>query len=112
MRTKPLYDEPFELDSAGTRDAPGFGALSVLLPPGRYTVQLTVDGQTQSQPLEVLKDPNSFATDQDIAASSEALLKLQAEQNAAGLPSDYDPAWSAAAFSNPVPAKPTTVSSK
>ena len=84
MRTKPLYDEPFALDSNGTRDAPGFGSFSVLLPPGRYTVQLTVDGQTQSQPLEVLKDPNSFATDQDIAASSQALLKLQAEQNAAG----------------------------
>ena len=32
MRTKPLYDEPFELDSNGTRDAPGFGPISVLMP--------------------------------------------------------------------------------
>ena len=40
------------------------------------------------------------------------LVAFEAEQKAAGLPSDYDPAWSAASFSNPVPAKPTTVSSK
>jgi hypothetical protein len=84
MRTKPLYDEPFELDSNGTRDAPGFGPISVLLPPGRYTVQLTVDGQSQSQPLEVRKDPNAFTTAADIAASTQALLKLQDERNAAG----------------------------
>jgi hypothetical protein len=85
MRTKPLDNEVFELDPDGTRDAPGFGSFSVLMPPGRYTVQLTVDGQSQSQsqPLEVRKDPNSFATMQDIQASSAALLKLQADQTVA-----------------------------
>ena len=39
------------------------------------------------------------------------LVAFEAEQKAAGLPSDYDPAWSAASFSAPA-AKPTTVSSK
>ena len=29
------------------------------MPPGRYTVKLTVGGQSFTQPLEVLKDPNS-----------------------------------------------------
>ena len=83
MRTKQMYNDVFQLDTAGTRDAPGFGSFSVLLPPGRYTVKLTVDGQSQSQPLEVRKDPNAFATDQDIKASVDRLLALQVDQNAA-----------------------------
>jgi hypothetical protein len=83
MRTKPLDNPEFVLDADGTRDTPGFGGFSVLLPPGRSTVQLTVDGQTQSQPLEVRKDPNSFATDRDIQLATEALLRLQGDQNAA-----------------------------
>ncbi|MEO6376446.1 MAG: hypothetical protein ABIO37_00360 [Caulobacteraceae bacterium] len=40
------------------------------------------------------------------------LVAFEAEQKAAGLASDYDPAWSAAAFSNPVPVKTTTASAK
>lgn len=83
MRTKPMWDEAFELEADGTRDAPGFGAFSVLMPPGRYTVQLSVGGQTYSQPLEVRKDPNSFATEHDIRASTDRLLTLQNDQNAA-----------------------------
>ncbi|HEV8598081.1 MAG TPA: hypothetical protein VGQ69_01830 [Gemmatimonadales bacterium] len=82
IRTKPLYNEEFQLGADGTRDAPGFGAFSVRMPPGRYTVQLTVDGQTYSQQLEVRKDPNSRATDQDIQASTARLLTLQQDLNA------------------------------
>jgi photosystem II stability/assembly factor-like uncharacterized protein len=82
LRTKPLYDDAFELDRDGTRNAPGFGSVSVLMPPGRYTVQLTVDGQSFTQPLEVLKDPNSLVSDQDIAASTQLLLTMQNDLNA------------------------------
>ena len=82
LRTKPMYNEEFQLDPDGTRDAPGFGAFSVRQPPGRYSVQLTVDGQTSSQPLEVRKDPNSRNTDQEIQASTERLLALQVDLNA------------------------------
>ena len=39
MRTKPMYDAEFTMDADGTRPAPGFGTLSVLMPPGRYTVK-------------------------------------------------------------------------
>ena len=39
------------------------------------------------------------------------LVAFEAEQKAAGLPSDYDPAWSAASFSNPVP-QPTAHAAK
>jgi hypothetical protein len=77
LRTKPLYNAEFRMDRDSTRSAPGIGRLSVLMAPGSYTVRLTVDGQTFSQPLEVRKDPNSSATDQDIRAANALLLELQ-----------------------------------
>jgi photosystem II stability/assembly factor-like uncharacterized protein len=82
MRTKPTYDAEFTMAPDGTRDAPGFGTLAVLMPPGRYTVKLTVDGQTMTQPLDVLKDPNTLVTDVDIKASSALLLSMQNDMNA------------------------------
>src|SRR5436190_184459 len=81
MRTKPMYDAEFTMDSDGTRAAPGFGTLSVLMPPGRYTVKLTVDGQTYAQPLDVLKDPNTPVTDADIRASGGLLMTMQGDMN-------------------------------
>jgi hypothetical protein len=81
MRTKPMYDEEFTMDRDGTRAAPGFGTLSVLMPPGRYTVRLTVNGQSFTQPLTVLKDPNSTVTVADIQASAALLTKLQTDMN-------------------------------
>jgi hypothetical protein len=36
--------------------------------PGKYTVKLTVDGESFTQPLEVLRDPHTLGSDQDIAA--------------------------------------------
>jgi len=79
MRTKPLYDAEFTMDADGTRPAPGFGTLSVLMPPGRYTVRLTAAGKTMTQPLEVLKDPNETVTALDMTASAELLKKVQAD---------------------------------
>jgi hypothetical protein len=79
MRTKPLYDAEFTMDADGTRPAPGFGTLSVLMPPGRYTVRLTAAGKTMTQPLEVLKDPNERVTALDMTASIDLLKKVQAD---------------------------------
>ena len=71
------------MDADGTRAAAGFGSTSVLQPPGRYTVRLTVNGQSFTQPLDVLKDPNVPAiTDQDIRASTDALQTIANELNA------------------------------
>lgn len=82
LRTRPLYSAEFRMDRDSTRNPPGIGRLSVLMPPGSYTVRLTVDGQTFSQPLEVRKDPNSGATEQDIRAANALLLDLQRDIDA------------------------------
>ncbi|HYN80668.1 MAG TPA: hypothetical protein VES88_04140 [Gemmatimonadaceae bacterium] len=82
LRTRPLHNSEFAMERDGTRSAPGVGRLTVLMPPGSYTVKLTADGQSYSQPLEVRKDPNSNATDQDIRAANALLLELQRDIDA------------------------------
>lgn len=79
MRTKPLFNDQFTMDADGTRAAPGFGAMSVLMPPGRYTVRLTVDGQVFNQPLVVRKDPNIPVTDVALRASVAEQLAIQTQ---------------------------------
>src|SRR6185503_6932840 len=83
MRTKPMYNDAFELDANGTRSAPGFGGVTVLMPPGRYTVRLTVGGTQYTQPLPVIKDPSSHATLADILDQTRALLSIQRDHAAA-----------------------------
>ena len=82
LRTKPLFNAEFTMDADGTRPAPGFGTFTVQMPPGRYTVKLTVDGKSFTQPLEVRRDPNSTATAADIRARTDLLLAMQATANA------------------------------
>jgi photosystem II stability/assembly factor-like uncharacterized protein len=54
--------------------------------PGKYTVRLTVDGKSFTQPLEVLRDPNSLGSEQDLQAQAEFLRGLVKEINeAAGM---------------------------
>ncbi len=66
MRTKPLYADWVDLGEDGWRS--GGGGISLLMPPGTYTVTLEVGGQSMSQQLEVRKDPNSEGTPADIQA--------------------------------------------
>ncbi|WP_420635195.1 sialidase [Candidatus Palauibacter sp.] len=67
MLTPPRYAEHLAVGEEG-REAPGGRQISILLPPGQYTVRLTVDGASHEQPLTVLKDPHSAGTEADIAA--------------------------------------------
>jgi len=53
-------------------------AEGVWAPPGRYTVELTVDGKTWRQPLEILPDPRVKVTSADFQA--EFALARQIEQ--------------------------------
>jgi photosystem II stability/assembly factor-like uncharacterized protein len=77
LRTKPLFNEEFELNADGTRNSPGGGSMTVLMPPGRYTVRLTVGGTAHTQPLEVRKDPSSTATLVEIHEQLRTLLAIR-----------------------------------
>ncbi|HEY8174955.1 MAG TPA: hypothetical protein VIF32_04635 [Gemmatimonadaceae bacterium] len=77
LRTKPMYNEEFELNADGTRSAPDGGAMSVLMPPGRYTVRLSVGGTAYTQPLVVRKDPSSAATLAELHDQLRTLLAIQ-----------------------------------
>ncbi|HEU4588115.1 MAG TPA: glycosyl hydrolase [Gemmatimonadales bacterium] len=55
------------------------------VPPGRYTVRLTVGGQEFTQPLVVRKDPRSGATDADLAEQYALLVQIRDRLSAANL---------------------------
>ena len=78
MRTSPPYAPEITVGPDGTRNAPGAGRLSILMPPGTYTVKLLVAGQEFSQPLIVKKDPNSGGTEADITTQHTMMRELRA----------------------------------
>jgi hypothetical protein len=82
MRTSPLYAPYVRVGPEGWRPAPGTGRLSVLAPPGTYTVKLSAGGRDLTQPLAVLKDPNSAGTEADIDAQMKVLFDLRRDLNA------------------------------
>jgi hypothetical protein len=82
LLTSPMY-APHLVPGPEGRPAPGTGRLSILHPPGTYTVRLTVDGVTRTRPLEVRKDPNSGGTEADIAAQVAVVSGLREELNTA-----------------------------
>jgi hypothetical protein len=47
--------------------------------PGRYTVELRVDGKTYTQPLEILLPPNSHGSEADMQSSVRLQLKLRGD---------------------------------
>lgn len=80
VRSRPLYAEHITVDSTG-RTAPGVSRISVLMPPGQYTVTLTVNGETYRQPLEVRKDPNAAGTVAEIAEQVRLLNTMRDDLN-------------------------------
>jgi photosystem II stability/assembly factor-like uncharacterized protein len=59
---------------AGSYDGP-------LVPPGDYTVRLSVDGQTYTRAARVLRDPRIPATDADLRAQYELAVRIEALQS-------------------------------
>ncbi|HEY7855153.1 MAG TPA: hypothetical protein VIC32_01820 [Terriglobales bacterium] len=55
------------------------GGVMPLVPTGMYTVKLTVNGQSYSQPLQVTLDPRLHATDADLQAQWDLATKINAE---------------------------------
>ncbi len=78
LRTPPLYVPDVTFSPDGTRSAPGAGRLSILAPPGTYTVQVSVGGKQFTQKLEVRKDPNSGGSDADIQQQMKVLTEIAA----------------------------------
>jgi photosystem II stability/assembly factor-like uncharacterized protein len=85
MRTSPLLPAPhLRLGPEGWRAPAGGGAtISVLAPPGTYTVKLSAGGREQSHPLVVRKDPNSAGTEADVQAQTRMVSELRRDLNAA-----------------------------
>jgi photosystem II stability/assembly factor-like uncharacterized protein len=83
LRTSPAYAPEIRVGPEGWRPAPGAGRMSLLLPPGSYTVKLTVDGQELSQPLVVKKDPHSGGSEAEIKAQIEMLADLRQDLESA-----------------------------
>jgi hypothetical protein len=79
LRTSPLYSPHVRVGTQGWRPLParGGGRITILMPPGTYSVKLTVDDQEFSQKLTVKKDPNSSGTEEDIQAQMKILLEIR-----------------------------------
>jgi hypothetical protein len=61
---------------------PGGGQMSILQPPGTYTVKLSVDGRELSAQLALRKDPHSEGTEADIDQQTRMLDQLRADVDA------------------------------
>src|SRR4029077_2785472 len=83
LRTSPAYAPEVRVGPEGWRPLPEGGRMSVLVPPGTYTVKLTIDGQEFSQPLTVLKDPNAGGNDADIQKQTAVLFDLRKDLESA-----------------------------
>ena len=77
LRTTHLYALDIAPGPQGWRAAPGAGRISLLAPPGLYTVKLTVNDQEFTQKLNVLKDPHSTGTEANIAEQMKLLNSLR-----------------------------------
>src|SRR2546427_2084543 len=82
LRTSPLYAPDVKVGPEGWRSAPDAGRISLLAPPGTYTVTLTLGDEKSSQKLKVLKDPHSGGTESDIQTQTQFLTGLRDEMNA------------------------------
>ena len=83
LLTSPIYAEHIEVGEEG-RPAPGSREISILMPPGRYTVRLHVGDQVHEQPLTVHKDPHSAGSEADIDAQVAFLREVREDLVAAG----------------------------
>jgi hypothetical protein len=90
LRTTPpenphIWEEP-RFRGKDTRPVTHWGLdpaqVGPIVAPGKYTVKLTVDGHTQTQPLEIVRDPKVAASDADLAASVALQLRIRDDLSA------------------------------
>ena len=83
LRMSPTYAPEIRNGTEGWRLAPDGPRMSLLLPPGNYTVKLSGAGTELTQPLVVKKDPNSSGSDADISAQMALLFELRKDMESA-----------------------------
>ncbi|MGE5246202.1 MAG: WD40/YVTN/BNR-like repeat-containing protein [Betaproteobacteria bacterium] len=91
LRTTPavnpyIWEEP-RFRGQDTRPVTHWGLnqaeVGPMVAPGKFTVKLTADGRTESQPIEVLRDPKIATTDADLEASVKLQLRIRDDIDAA-----------------------------
>ncbi|HEY3026181.1 MAG TPA: hypothetical protein VGJ55_08535 [Pyrinomonadaceae bacterium] len=83
LRTSPAYAAEIRNGPEGWRLAPDGARMSVLMPPGTYTVKLSGAGPELSQQLIVKKDPNSEGTEADVNTQVAMLFELRKDLESA-----------------------------
>ncbi len=85
LRTTPpenphIWEEP-RFRGQDTRPVTHWGLAQAqvgpIVAPGKYSVRLTADGETQVQPVEILRDPKVAAPDADLEASIQLQLRIR-----------------------------------
>ena len=90
LRTKPRFADWVDLDEERTREGQ-IGRISILAPPGEYTVALKVGDTEQTASLEVRKDPKSEGSMEDIASQTALLRLLRADlETVAGMVNEIE----------------------
>ncbi len=91
LRTTPadnphIWEEP-RFRGQDTRPVTHWGLepaqVGPIVVPGKYTVKLTVDGQSYSQPIEIVKDPKIPSSQADLDLSVKLQLRLRDDISAA-----------------------------
>ena len=79
MRTKPLYADWFSIGDDRVRNVSS--TISIMHPPGTYKVSVVSDGVSSTKELEVIKDPHSEGTLDDIKKQNELVGKIYNDLN-------------------------------
>jgi photosystem II stability/assembly factor-like uncharacterized protein len=77
--------KPMQMRPAPGAQASSFGqrsrGITILAPPGTYTLKLTAAGKDYTQPLNVLKDPHSNGTEGDIQIQTKLMMSISDTMN-------------------------------
>jgi photosystem II stability/assembly factor-like uncharacterized protein len=91
LRTTPpenphIWEEP-RFRGAESRPITHWGAAQAevgpVVSPGKYTMRLTVDGESYTQALSIVRDPSSTGSDADLAEQTKLQLRIRGDINSA-----------------------------
>ena len=80
MRTEPQYADWYDIGKKRTRKS-AIPPFAILVPPGTYTIAMSAGGEQFSQTIEVIKDPYSEGSLEDITAQTALMQQLYQDMN-------------------------------